>query len=44
MQVSATRHGDDLRSTKTEIAEYTRRVNRLHSEIDAIKGQVTFDL
>ncbi|XP_012680295.2 keratin, type II cytoskeletal 8-like [Clupea harengus] len=40
MQVSATRHGDDLRSTKTEIAEYTRRVNRLHSEIDAIKGQL----
>uniref|UniRef100_A0A3B4CCC3 IF rod domain-containing protein n=1 Tax=Pygocentrus nattereri TaxID=42514 RepID=A0A3B4CCC3_PYGNA len=38
LQVSATKHGDNLRSAKAEIAEYTRKVQRMQSEIDAIKG------
>ena len=40
MQTSASRYGDDLRSTKTEIADLNRMIQRLTSEIDAIKGQV----
>ncbi|XP_072222630.1 keratin, type II cytoskeletal 8 [Leuresthes tenuis] len=39
MQTSANRYGDDLRSTKTEIADLNRMIQRLTSEIDAIKGQ-----
>uniref|UniRef100_A0A3Q2EDI6 Keratin 8 n=1 Tax=Cyprinodon variegatus TaxID=28743 RepID=A0A3Q2EDI6_CYPVA len=39
MQTSANRYGDDLRATKTEIAELNRMIHRLTSEIDAIKGQ-----
>lgn len=42
MQTSATRYGDDLRSTKTEIADLNRMIQRLQSEIDAVKGQVRF--
>ncbi|XP_054904375.1 keratin, type II cytoskeletal 8-like [Poeciliopsis prolifica] len=41
MQTSANRYGDDLRATKTEIAELTRMIQRLTAEIDAIKGQCT---
>ena len=40
MQTSATRYGDDLRATKTEIADLNRMIQRLTSEIDAVKGQV----
>uniref|UniRef100_A0A8D2LKM5 IF rod domain-containing protein n=1 Tax=Varanus komodoensis TaxID=61221 RepID=A0A8D2LKM5_VARKO len=40
LQVSAGRHGDDLRSTKTEITELNRVIQRLRSEIDALKKQV----
>ncbi|KAL7989780.1 hypothetical protein Chor_012446 [Crotalus horridus] len=39
LQVSAGRHGDDLRNTKTEIAELNRVIQRLRSEIDAFKKQ-----
>uniref|UniRef100_A0A8D2Q780 IF rod domain-containing protein n=1 Tax=Varanus komodoensis TaxID=61221 RepID=A0A8D2Q780_VARKO len=39
LQVSAGRHGDDLRSTKTEITELNRVIQRLRSEIDALKKQ-----
>ncbi|KAL0158618.1 hypothetical protein M9458_046694 [Cirrhinus mrigala] len=39
MQTSATKYGDDLRSTKTEIADLNRMIQRLQSEIDAVKGQ-----
>ncbi|KPP69325.1 keratin, type II cytoskeletal 8-like [Scleropages formosus] len=39
MQTSANRYGDDLRSTKTEIADLNRMIQRLQSEIDAVKGQ-----
>ncbi|XP_068606602.1 keratin, type II cytoskeletal 8-like [Brachionichthys hirsutus] len=39
MQTSANRYGDDLRSTKTEIADLNRMIQRLTSEIDGIKGQ-----
>lgn len=40
MQSSAIKYGDDLRSTKTEIADLNRMIQRLQSEIDAVKGQV----
>lgn len=40
MQTSATKYGDDLRSTKTEIADLNRMIQRLQSEIDSVKGQV----
>lgn len=40
MQTSANRYGDDLRTTKTEIADLNRMIQRLQSEIDAVKGQV----
>ncbi|KAL7989787.1 hypothetical protein Chor_012453 [Crotalus horridus] len=39
LQVSAGRHGDDLRNTKTEIAELNRAIHRLQSEIDNAKKQ-----
>ncbi|XP_078110463.1 keratin, type II cytoskeletal 8 [Sander vitreus] len=39
MQTSASRYGEDLRSTKTEIADLNRMIQRLTSEIDAVKGQ-----
>uniref|UniRef100_A0ACB8ELH3 Keratin, type II cytoskeletal 6A n=1 Tax=Sphaerodactylus townsendi TaxID=933632 RepID=A0ACB8ELH3_9SAUR len=39
LQVSAGRHGDDLRNTKTEISELNRVIQRLRSEIDAMKKQ-----
>uniref|UniRef100_A0A8D0HPI2 IF rod domain-containing protein n=1 Tax=Sphenodon punctatus TaxID=8508 RepID=A0A8D0HPI2_SPHPU len=39
LQVSAGRHGDDLRSTKTEISELNRMIQRLRNEIDNVKKQ-----
>ncbi|XP_018424442.1 PREDICTED: keratin, type II cytoskeletal 6A-like [Nanorana parkeri] len=39
LQVSAGRHGDDLKSTKAEIAELNRYINKLRSEIDSVKKQ-----
>ncbi|KAJ8409217.1 hypothetical protein AAFF_G00242380 [Aldrovandia affinis] len=39
MQTSASKYGDDLRSTKTEISDLTRMIQRLQSEIDSVKGQ-----
>ncbi|XP_062397106.1 keratin, type II cytoskeletal cochleal-like [Sardina pilchardus] len=39
MQTSAGKHGDDLRTTKSEIAELNRMISRLTSEIEAVKGQ-----
>lgn len=41
MQTSAGQAGEDLRSTKAEIAEINRMINRLQAEIEAVKGQVT---
>ena len=40
MQSSAGQYGDDLRSTKAEIAELNRMIARLQNEIEAVKGQV----
>lgn len=40
MQQSAGRCGDDLKSTKAEIADMNRRIMRLQSEIDMVKAQV----
>ncbi|XP_023852962.1 intermediate filament protein ON3 isoform X1 [Salvelinus sp. IW2-2015] len=39
MQSSAGQYGEDLRSTKTEIAELNRMIARLQNEIEAVKGQ-----
>ncbi|XP_051516197.1 keratin, type II cytoskeletal cochleal-like [Myxocyprinus asiaticus] len=39
MQSSAGKYGDDLRSTKAEIADLNRMISRLQNEIEAVKGQ-----
>ncbi|XP_056106012.1 keratin, type II cytoskeletal 5 [Rhinichthys klamathensis goyatoka] len=39
MQSSAGKYGDDLRNTKSEIAELNRMISRLQNEIEAVKGQ-----
>ncbi|XP_010004072.1 PREDICTED: keratin, type II cytoskeletal 5-like [Chaetura pelagica] len=39
LQVSAGRHGDDLRNTKMEISEINRIVQRLRNEIESVKKQ-----
>lgn len=39
MQSSAGQYGDDLRTTKSEIAELNRMISRLQNEIEAVKGQ-----
>ncbi|XP_068171522.1 keratin, type II cytoskeletal 8-like [Antennarius striatus] len=39
MQTSAGQYGDDLRSTKAEIAELNRMIARIQNEIDAVKAQ-----
>ncbi|XP_070596789.1 keratin, type II cytoskeletal 4-like [Erythrolamprus reginae] len=39
LQVSAGRHGDSLRDTKTEIAELNRTIQRMRSEIENVKKQ-----
>nr|XP_035946487.1 keratin, type II cytoskeletal 79 isoform X2 [Halichoerus grypus] len=39
LQVTAGKHGDNLRDTKNEIAELTRTVQRLQVEVDAVKKQ-----
>ncbi|XP_074081966.1 keratin, type II cytoskeletal 6A-like [Macrotis lagotis] len=39
LQISAGRHGDDLRNTKHEISEINRMIQRLRTEIDNVKKQ-----
>ncbi|KAM9229665.1 keratin, type II cytoskeletal 6A-like [Dugong dugon] len=39
LQVTAGRHGEDLRNTKQEISEINRMIQRLRSEIDHVKKQ-----
>ncbi|XP_074836108.1 keratin, type II cytoskeletal cochleal-like [Carettochelys insculpta] len=39
LQLTAGRHGDDLRNTRIEISEMNRMIQRLHSEIDNVKKQ-----
>ncbi|XP_010751568.3 keratin, type II cytoskeletal 8 [Larimichthys crocea] len=39
MQQSAGKYGDDLKSSKAEIADMNRRIMRLQSEIDVVKSQ-----
>ncbi|XP_053155586.1 keratin, type II cytoskeletal cochleal-like [Hemicordylus capensis] len=39
LQATAGKHGDDLRSTKTEIAEINRTIQRLQAEIENVKAQ-----
>jgi basic type II keratin len=40
LQTTAGRHGDDLRSTKSEIMELNRVIQRLRAEIENVKKQV----
>ncbi len=40
MQSSAGKYGDDLRSSKSEIAELNRMISRIQNEIENVKGQV----
>lgn len=40
LQTTAGRHGDDLKSTKNEIMEINRMIQRLQTEIDSVKKQV----
>ncbi|KAJ8797955.1 hypothetical protein J1605_001691 [Eschrichtius robustus] len=39
LQLTAGKHGDDLRNTKQEITEINRMIQRLRSEIDHVKKQ-----
>ncbi|XP_062930657.1 keratin, type II cytoskeletal 2 oral-like [Cynocephalus volans] len=39
LQTTAGRHGDDLRSTKSEIMELNRMIQRLRAEIESVKKQ-----
>ncbi|XP_061536996.1 keratin, type II cytoskeletal cochleal-like [Phycodurus eques] len=39
MEASAGQYGDDLRTTKNEIADLNRMISRLQNEIDAVKAQ-----
>lgn len=40
LQTTAGRHGDDLKSTKSEIMELNRVIQRLRAEIENVKKQV----
>uniref|UniRef100_A0A2K5E8E5 Keratin 77 n=1 Tax=Aotus nancymaae TaxID=37293 RepID=A0A2K5E8E5_AOTNA len=40
LQITAGRHGDDLKNSKMEIAELNRTVQRLQAEISSIKKQI----
>lgn len=40
LQVTAGKHGDDLRNTKNEISEINRVIQRLQGEIENAKAQV----
>lgn len=44
LQMTAGRHGDDLKSNKMEIAELSRTIQRLQGEIGNIKKQVRWVL
>ncbi|NXW90957.1 K2C75 protein, partial [Alopecoenas beccarii] len=39
LQVTAGKHGDKLRDTKTEISEINRMIQRIRTEIDSVKKQ-----
>ncbi|KAK2513777.1 keratin type II cytoskeletal 75-like protein [Columba guinea] len=39
LQVTAGKHGDRLRDTKTEISEINRMIQRIRAEIDSVKKQ-----
>ncbi|KAL2776378.1 keratin, type II cytoskeletal 72 isoform 1 [Daubentonia madagascariensis] len=41
LQVTAGRHGDDLKLTKAEISELNRLIQRIRSEIGSVKKQCT---
>jgi len=44
MQTNVGTAGDDLRSSKSEIAELSRMISRLQNEIESVKGQVSSQL
>ena len=40
LQLTAGKHGDNLRDTKAEISELNRMIQRIRAEIDNVKKQV----
>ena len=40
LQTTAGMHGEDLKSTKSEIMELNRMIQRLRAEIESVKKQV----
>lgn len=40
MAAEANQYSNELRSTKGQISEFTRKINRLQNEIQAAKAQV----
>ncbi|XP_005397182.1 PREDICTED: keratin, type II cytoskeletal 1b [Chinchilla lanigera] len=40
LQISAGRHGDDLKNTKMEISELNRNIQRMQAEIASVKKQI----
>jgi basic type II keratin len=41
MQSTAGQYGENVRNTKSEIAEINRMISRLQNEIDNVKSQVS---
>ncbi|XP_043822969.1 keratin, type II cytoskeletal 2 oral-like [Dromiciops gliroides] len=41
LEITAGKHGDDLRSTKSEIVELNRMIQRLQAQIESVKKQNT---
>ena len=41
MQTSAGQYGENVRNTKSEIAEINRMISRLQNEIENVKSQVS---
>ena len=44
MQSNAGQSGEELRNSKSEIAELNRMISRLQNEIESVKGQVSSQL
>lgn len=40
LKTTAGKHGDDLRTTRSEISELNRMIQRIQAEIEVLKNQV----
>lgn len=43
LQITAGRHGDDLKNSRMEIADLNRTIQRLQAEISSLKKQVRWE-